>query len=116
MPVRKVSEAALRRLKNHGWPGNVRELENTIQRAMVLSEGDGIEEADIVLGQMDTAAPMGHPAMQVPVLDSEGRLRPLKACEDDIMRAALRYHDGNVTQAAKDLGIAKSTLYRRLDG
>jgi DNA-binding NtrC family response regulator len=48
-PVRGVTEAALRRLREHPWPGNVRELEATVHRAVILAQGEWIDAADVVV-------------------------------------------------------------------
>jgi DNA-binding NtrC family response regulator len=48
-PVRGVTEAALRKLREHPWPGNVRELEATVHRAVILAQGEWIDAADVVV-------------------------------------------------------------------
>jgi DNA-binding NtrC family response regulator len=91
---------ALGALASHGWPGNVRELDHTIERAVLLAQGERIRVADLGL--------RGGPAT--------GRLEdlPLEEVERVLIRKALERHGGNVSQAAKALGLSRSALYRRL--
>jgi DNA-binding NtrC family response regulator len=96
---------ALARIQAYDWPGNVRELENTLQRALVLAQGDRIGMADLPQELRDPpagpACPWGESATLAEV-ESAWIKRVLERCE------------GNRTQAAKILGIDPSTLWRRL--
>jgi transcriptional regulator of acetoin/glycerol metabolism len=91
---------ALQTLEAHPWPGNVRELDHTLERAVLLSPGGLVRSAD--LGLRDGAAP--------------ARLEdlPLEEVERVLIRKALERHGGNVSTAAKALGLSRSALYRRL--
>ena len=118
MAAKTIEADAMQALLVHPWPGNVRELENTIQRAMILAEGESIGVGDLSLvtgGLQDRAAESEHPGpMMLSLLNPDGGIRSLKECEAAIIHAVLSFHKGNVTRAAKELGIAKSTLYRHL--
>jgi len=96
---------ALARIQAYAWPGNVRELENTLQRALVLAQGDRIGMADLPQELRDPpagpACPWGESATLAEV-ESAWIKRVLERCGD------------NRTQAAKILGIDPSTLWRRL--
>jgi two-component system response regulator AtoC len=98
----RFAPSAIARLQAHAWPGNVRELRNTIERALLLAQGDELTAADIVL---DAAS--GEPAPS-----------PVRADPDVAERAriidALDRCAGNQTRAAKLLGISRSTLATRL--
>ncbi len=102
-----LSPAALALLSGYDWPGNVRELENAIERAYNLLEGDSIDPVHLPdeircrAGAADGAA--GHP----PTLR-------LADAEKELILAALRRTGGNHAQAARLLGIARSTLYEKL--
>ncbi len=99
-PLVSFEPEALAALESHGWPGNVRELDHTIERAVLLAQGARIRPAD--LGLRSTAA--------------AGRLEdlPLEEVERVLIRKVLERHGGNVSQAAKALGLSRSALYRRL--
>jgi DNA-binding NtrC family response regulator len=92
---------AERVLAAHAWPGNVRELENAVERAVVLARGEAIVPEDLLLEE--------HPA----VVPADGTLqealdRSAAAC----IRAALDDARGQRTDAARALGIDRTTLYR----
>src|SRR6202166_75966 len=94
--------AATAALHEHLWPGNVRELDHAIERGVLLSGGPLVRAADLGLrAQASTAA---------------ARLEemPLDEVERHLIRRTLARHDGNVSQAAKALGLSRSALYRRL--
>ena len=100
-----VSEGALRVLLDHEWPGNVRELENAIERALVTAKGHVLTEDDFSFLRRE-AAP--GPGWSVPDNLS------LEEIEQRAISATLQRADGNVTEAARILGIDRSTLYDRI--
>ncbi|MBM4258639.1 MAG: sigma-54-dependent Fis family transcriptional regulator [Deltaproteobacteria bacterium] len=93
-------------LRRHSWPGNVRELENIIERGVVLAQHDHLELADLLIdGTHDTSSPektMSHENLQT-FLD--------RAAADHV-RAVLKEVGGARGEAAKRLGIERTTLYR----
>jgi DNA-binding NtrC family response regulator len=92
---------AERALLQHPWPGNVRELEHAIERSVLLAEGPRVHVADLGLAR----ASEGVHALEALTLDE---------AEAHLIRRALERTDGNVTQAATELGVSRSALYRRL--
>ena len=98
-----VSEEVLVRLMQHDYPGNVRELENIIEQAFVLCRGEWIELRHL--------PPELRPAASEA---SAGGSMNLRSMERHLIEAALKRHNGNRTQAARELGIDASTLYRKL--
>jgi DNA-binding NtrC family response regulator len=104
--LKGFSRAALQALRAHDWPGNVRELINRTRRALVLAEGRLILPGDLGL-----AAPASAPlANQTPGL-GESRVQ----AERHAIRCSLERAGGNVSQAARELGVSRMTLYRLLD-
>jgi PAS domain S-box-containing protein len=100
-----VTNEVLTSLVSYDYPGNVRELENIIERCFVLCQGEIIEGK--------------HLAASVRPLEgvdqaTTGQAKTLKQMESILIVEALRRNKGNQTAAAKDLGINKSTLYRKL--
>jgi DNA-binding NtrC family response regulator len=92
---------AVEALEAHAWPGNVRELDHTLERAVLMAQGGTIRAAELGL-----RLPPG-PATRLEEL-------PLEEVERLLIRKALERHDGNVSHAAKALGLSRSALYRRL--
>ncbi len=90
---------AMQAIESHTWPGNVRELENRINRAVILAEGRQITAAGLELEPGD-AKPMPFSLRQV-----------RENAERQAMLRALRYTDGNVSQAAELLGVTRPTFY-----
>jgi two-component system response regulator HydG len=101
-----VSAQALKALKEYDWPGNIRELENTIERAVVLSQGDGIELEDLMYHGISA----GATAMGSILLKSQ----TLEGMEKEYIKAVLRAQNGNRTRAAEVLGIDRKTLWAKI--
>ena len=96
-PVRRISTQAITMMMAYHWPGNIRELENCIERAVLVSEGGVIHGADL------------PPTLQVPIygeIKASGKLTyRIAAIERDMIVDALKHTNGNMTLAAKELGI-----------
>ena len=93
--------AALEAMLAHPWPGNVRELDHAVERAVLMSTGERIRIGDLALKRG------GEPA----------RLEELslEQVESLLVRKAMDRYGGNVSQAARALGLSRSALYRRLE-
>ena len=112
-----LSDEALRAMMRHDWPGNVRELENSVERACALSSGPVLHLGDLPtqlqqqgLEARRSAAAAGEP-------DGEGGAPDVKTLADlerQAILGAIRALNGDKLQAAKLLGIGKTTLYRKL--
>lgn len=116
---KRLGPQALEKLQAHGWPGNVRELENAVNRAMALGEDAALEAADFAFLQSKEMG--GHPKSSNPQglispLRPDGSFKSLHEFEQDIVALALAHHAGNISQTARVLGIAKSTLYTKIEG
>ncbi len=100
---RTLSPAAMEALLGHSWPGNVRELEHVIERAGLLATGAQITAEDLMLRPRGDAAP---------------RLEEMtiEQVERYLIERALAAQGGNVSEAARVLGLSRSALYRRLAG
>lgn len=96
------TDTAFAALKSHPWPGNVRELNHVIERALLMSGGEKIDEGDLQLN---------HATRQRVALES----LPLEQAERHLIETALQRNDNNVLAAAQELGLSRSAMYRRLD-
>jgi DNA-binding NtrC family response regulator len=90
-------------LLEHSWPGNIRELDHAIERSVLLAQGDLVRTGDLGLR---AAAPGMAPRIEDLTLEEVEKL---------VIQKALTRFDGNVSQAAKALGLSRSALYRRLE-
>jgi DNA-binding NtrC family response regulator len=121
---KSISPELERRLSTHEWPGNVRQLENTINRAMVMCEGPVLDVADLSSlfkggGNMPETATapsieVVSGGLAISLQDIKGDFKTMDVIEQEAMQLALVHFEQNITQAAKALGMAKSTFYRKL--
>jgi DNA-binding NtrC family response regulator len=105
-PVRRIAEDAMAAMTAYPWPGNVRALRHALERAVILCEGDTLRPGDFSLPPADGGAPPEAPP------PSAGTLAEL---ERQAIAQALARHGGNVTHAAAELGITRTSLYRRME-
>jgi two-component system response regulator HydG len=111
-----LSDEALRTMMRHDWPGNVRELENSIERACALSSGPILHLGDLPtqLQQQGLEARRSVAAGEPAVEEGAPQLTTLADLERQAILGAIRTLNGDKLQAAKLLGIGKTTLYRKL--
>ncbi|MGQ0508195.1 MAG: sigma-54-dependent transcriptional regulator, partial [Myxococcaceae bacterium] len=95
-------------LENYAWPGNVRELEHAIERAVVLSRGEVIDVTD--LPETVRKGPVGSAGQLVIPIGT-----PMEEIERRVINETLRHTKGDKTLAARLLGIAARTIYRKLE-
>jgi two-component system response regulator HydG len=98
---KSFSRDALAALAAHHWPGNIRELSHTVERAVLLSDGDDLTAVDFVF----TKPAAGSPADSLNLEDNERQL----------VETALQNAGGNISHAASALGITRAALYRRIE-
>lgn len=111
-PPRRLSAAALEALMRYRWPGNVRELAHLLERAVLLSEGDEITPAQLGLQELPPWLQIGESGDLRVELPEEGiRLAQL---ERQLIQQALTMTGGNVTEAARKLGIGREALRYRI--
>ncbi|MBA3562910.1 MAG: sigma-54-dependent Fis family transcriptional regulator [Gammaproteobacteria bacterium] len=104
-PARRFSAQALAALDSYRWPGNIRELQHVVERSVLLAQQEEILESDFQLGGRATTP--AHPGDELAQLT-------LDQAEIWFVQQALKRHQGNANEAAKALGISRSSLYRRL--
>lgn len=109
-PSRRMSAAAAKVILSYGWPGNVRQLESVIERATLMCEGDTIEVEDIPYEIRQSEMERTTSAFKLP---AEGT--SLDEVERSLIIQAMQRTGGNITQAAKLLGISFRTLQYRLE-
>ncbi|MBB1387437.1 sigma-54-dependent Fis family transcriptional regulator [Pseudoalteromonas sp. SG45-5] len=98
-------------LCQYSWPGNVRELAHAIERAVILSEGENLDVRSVVGNTTSKVNSTNNPIENNNAYDTFD----LEALEQRTVRAALTHHQGNVSHAAKALGLTRGAMYRRLE-
>ncbi len=115
-PVAAISPTARRLLVAHSWPGNVRELRNAIEHAVVLGNGDTVLPEDLPESVREAAAPAGSDGASRGAdeeAEREGSFHAeLRARKKELIAQALAANEGNVTAAAKELGLHPNYLHR----
>jgi DNA-binding NtrC family response regulator len=105
--VQGVSPAAMAVLQSYAWPGNIRELRNTVERAMILVDGDVIGEEQLP-PDMQSVRPEAA-TLRVPLGI------PIEKVEKEYILASLQRNGGNKARTAEVLGISEKTLYNKLN-
>ncbi|MEO1100139.1 MAG: sigma-54 dependent transcriptional regulator, partial [Bacteroidota bacterium] len=105
--VIKISEAAMVRLQKHNWPGNIREVQHSVERAVIMSNSQILQPEDFNFNSQQQNSSDAENLM----LDQY----KLEDVEKILIRKVLKKYNGNITQAASELGLTRSSLYRRLE-
>ena len=105
----RLERAAVDALTAYAWPGNIRELRNVIERALILSDGDTIEAADLHFEQTHHAS-----RAVTPEVSADGETLTLAEVERQHIQRVLREVNGRVDAAAQRLGISRSSLYQKI--
>jgi sigma-54 dependent transcriptional regulator, acetoin dehydrogenase operon transcriptional activator AcoR len=105
-----ITPQAMQVLENHPWPGNIRQLHNVLRTAIALADGGAIAIEHFTKDFMDEL---------LECLPAEAGLQTntspaLKEVADDIVQRAMQQHNGNISAVARQLGISRNTLYRKL--
>lgn len=98
----RMHEETVGKLREYHWPGNIRELQHTIEKAVILSEGNVIRPKDILIKQT------WKPQATTPVVPN------LEEVERQAIITAIRQNNGNLTATAEQLGVSRQTLYNKL--
>jgi DNA-binding NtrC family response regulator len=107
------SAEALALMKAYSWPGNVRALRHAVERAVILSETAAFEPADLQLEL--PAGKAAEPAAVASGPHEVGYDLNLERMEYRVIQAALQQHRYNISHAAKELGLTRAALYRRME-
>jgi DNA-binding NtrC family response regulator len=102
----KITPEAIEILKSHNWPGNVREIQHTIERGVIMCDGHEIKPSDFNLTVIPTTALYDN--------NDYDNLN-LQDIEKLLVQKALDKHESNISKAAKELGLTRAALYRRLE-
>lgn len=105
LPKKRLNASTLKRLMMHHWPGNIRELQHAVERAVIMSEGNVLEPHDFFLAEPSET------------VDNEAlpNNMNLEETEKMLIRKVVDKYGGNISRAAKELGLTRASLYRRME-
>ena len=103
--IQDITQDAMIRLQKYQWPGNIRELQHALERAIIMSESKVLQPDDFffLTQKQENAGDI--------VTDSFN----LDEVERGVIHRAINLHGGNISKAAKELGLTRASLYRRLE-
>ncbi|MCK4569029.1 MAG: sigma-54-dependent Fis family transcriptional regulator [Bacteroidales bacterium] len=105
MPSKRLNASTFKRLEKHNWPGNIRELQHAVERAVIMSESNILQPSDFFLSPVEDT--------------STGTISTsnmnLEETEKMLIRKVIDKHGGNISKAAKELGLTRASLYRRIE-
>ncbi|MBN2012156.1 sigma-54-dependent Fis family transcriptional regulator [candidate division KSB1 bacterium] len=102
--IKQIHEVALKKMLKYHWPGNVRELQHAMERAVIMTDASILKPTDIMFPAKD----MKEEGI---VFDNYN----LDDVEKTVIRKALQKHGGNISHAASELGLTRTSLYRRME-
>jgi DNA-binding NtrC family response regulator len=103
-PRLDLDKSSLEKLLNYHYPGNVRELQYTIERAVIMADSEVLQAKDLIFSPIESAS----------VSETEPGEFKLSAIEKNTILRVIEKHNGNITKAARELGLTRTALYRRL--
>jgi DNA-binding NtrC family response regulator len=103
-PCLQFEPNAIDKLMHYNYPGNVRELQYSIERAIIMSDGDGLSAKDIIFSPIESNRPLEEEPVEL----------NLGSVEKNTILKVIEKHNGNISKAAKELGLTRTALYRRL--
>ncbi len=104
-PQKSIPPNTIKKLEKYKWPGNIRELQHAIERAIIMSEKDALQPEDFFFLSQSNEIPE-DPASETLDLDEVEKLT---------IKKAINKNGGNISKAAKELGLTRASLYRRLE-
>ena len=100
----KIDEGFIKKLKEHDFPGNVRELQYTLERSVIMSEGNLLKAENLVFSAIERKSN-----------NTTSKVTNLEVLEKNAILDVIEKNNGNISQSAKELGITRTALYRRLN-
>jgi len=102
----ELDTSAIEKLNKYHFPGNVRELQYAMERAVIMSEQDNITAEDLIFSPLEKTSEIKEDA----VVDHN-----LQSMEKHTILKVIDKHNGNISRAARELGLTRTALYRRLN-
>ncbi|HJS56424.1 MAG TPA: sigma-54 dependent transcriptional regulator [Chitinophagaceae bacterium] len=103
-PALEFDNKAIDKLMSYHYPGNVRELQYTIERAVIMADEDVLQARDLIFSPIESVA----------IIENEPEEMKLSTIEKNTILKVIEKNNGNISKAAKELGLTRTALYRRL--
>jgi transcriptional regulator with PAS, ATPase and Fis domain len=103
--ISSIAASTVKKLQKYSWPGNIRELQHAIERAIIMSDTDTLNPDDFFFLSQK---PENNAAVEADNFN-------LDDVEKNVIQRAVNKHNGNISKAAKELGLTRASLYRRLE-
>lgn len=103
-PQIQFDQSAIEKLHQYHYPGNVRELQYTIERAVIMADKEVLSGRDLIFSPLESA----------PEISEDPKDLRLSTLEKNTILKVIEKHNGNITKAARELGLTRTALYRRL--
>lgn len=104
-PTPTIEAETMRRLQQYPWPGNIRELQHALERTIIMADSDTLTTEDFTFLRHEVRS-------DAPVMDANFTLEDM---ERETIKRVIDKHGGNISKAAKELGLTRASLYRRLE-
>ncbi|TAE96333.1 MAG: sigma-54-dependent Fis family transcriptional regulator [Runella slithyformis] len=101
-PITSMSAVLVKQLQRYDWPGNIRELQHAVERAVILAKGSMLQPEDFFFDKQPDAGAFADTFQ-------------IEEMEKNMVLKSLKKFNGNITEAAKELGLSRAALYRRLE-
>ncbi len=112
--IKGITKRALKLFYDYDWPGNVRELENTLERCVVLADGDMID-IDVLPQNIRVGDSSMLTSKIENIFDENAPVIPFEKLKEEAIRHALKVTNNNILDAAKKLKIGRATMYRLME-
>jgi transcriptional regulator with PAS, ATPase and Fis domain len=111
--MKGFTKKSLKYMYEYNWPGNVREMENTIERCMIISEGDMIDADDLPIHLRENDVSLNSDLSNS--LFTDDTIIPFEKLKEEAIKHALKITNGNIVEAAKKLQLGRATIYRLME-
>ncbi len=101
--VVRITAGAMDKLKRYVWPGNIRELQHSVERAVIMTDTDALDESDFLLSRTLSSNASFQDTLNLDEVEKAAIVK------------ALQLHNGNISKAADELGLTRASLYRRME-
>lgn len=108
--IEGLEREALQKLRNYHFPGNVRELQYSLERAVIMAEQQSIRDVDILFSPIEQ-----EPVVESPIGAANMSTQSLEEMERKAIQSAIERYSGNISKAARELGLTRAALYRRME-